>query len=110
MAGTGSTSIRSYDFFVGGAISGVAATGLYAENAHEFVDTVDGTPFLSHTVVIENTGAENILFRFSAASGAAPVTHGIVLPTETIQFDFKRARRIYLSGIVAASAFRVWAR
>jgi len=108
MAGTQETSIRSYNFFVAGPITGAGVTGLYAENVHEFVDVDDGTPFQSHSIIIANDGAADIAFRFTADPGGGG-PHGVVKPTEQLPLEFNRGRRIYLSGTVAGSAFRLWA-
>lgn len=105
MAGPGNTSIRSYNFFVDSTLQG---GGAYGENLHEFIDVDDLTPFLSHSILIVNDGAAAIDFRFSAPTGAAPASHGQVAASEQLQLDFKRARRIYLSG-TAGTAFRIWA-
>jgi len=104
MAGPGNTSIRSYNCFVDGAIAGA---GTYAENQHDFIDLDDGTPFLSHSILIVNDGAADINFRFAPDTGGG-VSHGLVATNEQLQLDFKRSRRIYLSG-TAANAFRLWA-
>jgi hypothetical protein len=108
MAGTGNTSIRSYNFFATGAIAGAGAVGLYAENLLEFVDLDDGTPFTPHSIMIVNDGAADINFRFAADPGGG-ASHGAVKTTEPLQLDFKRSRRLYLSGTVAGSGYRVWA-
>jgi len=104
MAGTRESSIRSYNFFVDSTIQG---GGTYAENKHEFVDVDDDTPFLSHSITIVNDSVNDISFRFTADPGGGPA-HGLVTQNETLQLDFKRARRIYLSG-TAGSEFRLWA-
>lgn len=103
MAGTGQTSIRSYNFFVDSTI----AAGGYATNQHDFIDADDQTPFLSHSILIVNDSSNPITFRFTADSGGG-APHGIVAASEQLQLDFKRARRIYLTG-TTADAFRVWA-
>jgi len=103
MAGTGKSSIRSYNFFVNSTVQ----SGGFPANQHEFVDVDDGTPFLSHSVVIANDSANDIDFRFSPDPGTG-ASHGQVSNGETLQLDFKRARRIFLSG-TAGSAFRLWA-
>jgi hypothetical protein len=104
MAGTSGTSVRSYNFFVDSTIQG---GGTYAENAHEFIDVDDQTPFLSHSILIVNDGGSDITFRFSADPGGG-AAHGLVEANETLQLDFKRAKRIYLAG-AAGVAFRLWA-
>ena len=108
MAGTGNTSIRSYNFFSSGAIVGAASTGTFAENQHDFIDVDDGTLFLSKSLIISNDGSVDIQFRFSADPGTA-AAHGVVKSTETLQLDFKRSRRVFLSGVKTGSAFRLWA-
>jgi len=94
MAGTQETSIRSYNFYFDGTIAG---GGTYAENVLEFVDVDDGTPFVSHTLIFSNDGATDLLFRFTADPGGAS-EHGRIMAGETLQMDFKRVRRVYLSG------------
>ena len=103
MAGTRETSIRSYNYFVDSAI----VAGGYGANKLEFVDLDDGTPFLSHSILIINDGAAAITFRFTADPGSG-VPHGLVSNGETLQLDFKRARQIYLTG-TALNAYRLWA-
>lgn len=104
MAGTGQTSVRSYNFFSDTTIQG---GGTYAENVLEFVDVDDQTPFRSHTVVFSNDGATDLSFRFTADPGGG-AAHGRVRAGETLQMDFRREQRVYLSG-AAALAFRFWA-
>jgi hypothetical protein len=105
MAGTGNTSVRSYSFFVETTVQGA---GTYAENVLEFVDDVDGTPFLSQSILIENDGATALSFRVTADPGTA-VAHGVVLAGEKIHMDYRRERRIYFAG-APALAFRFSAR
>ena len=104
MAGTGNTSIRSYNFFFDGTIAG---GGAYAENVLEFIDIDDQTPFVSHTIIFSNDGATDLLFRFTADPGGA-AEHGRIQAGETLQMDFKRVRRVYLSG-AAGLTVRFWA-
>lgn len=104
MAGTGNTSIRSYNFFVDGVIGGA---GTYADNAHNFIDVDDSTPFLSNSMIFSNDGVSDLSFRFTPDPGAGPA-HGVVEAGETLQMDFKRSRRIFFSGAVGL-AFRFWA-
>lgn len=104
MAGTGITSIRSYNFF---SESTIAGSGSFAENVLEFVDVDDGTPFLSHSMIFSNDGATDFTFRFTADPGSG-AAHGSVKAGETLQLDFKRVRRVYIAG-AAALAFRFWA-
>lgn len=108
MAGTGNSSIRSYNYYASGSLTGAGATGTYGENQFDFVDVDDQTPFLSHSIIISNEGGGIISYRFTPDPGGG-AAHGTVLVNETLQLDFKRARRIYLSGTVAGSDFRLWA-
>ena len=103
MAGTGNTSVRSYNFFSDTAL----VAGGYNANAREFIDLDDGTPFLSQTVMIANDGASDLDYRFAADPGGG-AKHGVVLAGETITLEHKRARRLFLNG-AAALAVRVWA-
>jgi hypothetical protein len=103
MAGTGNTSIRSYNFFVGATV----VTGGYAANEHIFIDADDGTNFTSKTVIFFNDSGNTIDIRFSPdPGGGAP--HMRALANEPVTLDFKRAKRIYLSG-ANGSAFRIHA-
>lgn len=104
MAGTKETSIRSYNFYVDTTIGG--ATGAYAENVLEFVDIDEGVPFISHTLIFSNDGATDLLFRFAADPGGGG-PHGRVRAGETLQMDFKRVRRVYLSG-APGLPYRFW--
>lgn len=104
MSGTGETSIRSYTFFADTVLAG---GGNYAENQFDFIDMDGAGPFISHSILIANDGGSNLSFRFSADPGSGPA-HGRVEAGETLQMDFKRARRIFLSG-TAGLTFRLWA-
>ena len=104
MAGTGNTSVRSYNFFVGGTID---ATGAYNNNRFEFIDVDDQTPFLSHTMIFSNDGATTLSFRFTPDDGSG-TAHGFVQAGETLQMDFKRVRRVFFAG-APALAYRFWA-
>ena len=104
MAGTGATSIRSYNYYFDGVILG---TGIYAENLHDFIDVDDGTHFRSHSIVFSNDGAADFTFRYTPdPGGGAP--HGRVRAGETLQMDFRREMRVYIAG-VPGIALRVWA-
>lgn len=104
MAGTGNTSIRSYNFFTETTIAG---GGTYAENQFDFIDVDDGTPFLSNSMVFANDGATDLSFRITPDPGGGD-PHGVIKAGETLQMDFKRARRVFLAG-TAGLAFRFWA-
>jgi len=104
MAGTGNTSVRSYNFFVSGTI----AAGGYAANEHIFIDADDGTTnFTSKTVILFNDSANVIDIRFSPDPGGG-TPHMRALANEPVTLDFKRAKRAYLSATVG-SAFRLTA-
>jgi hypothetical protein len=100
MAGTGTTSIRCYNYFLDTAL---VAPGTYVANGpNNFVDP-DGTPFLSNTIQIVNDGATNLWFSFDGIAD-----HGRVLPGEALTQDFRRERRIWFRG-TTGSAYRFWA-
>lgn len=103
MAGTGSSSVRSYNFF----FDGVIVVGGFAANEHVFIDADDGTPFLSKTVQIINGAATDLTFRWSPDPGAG-APHGRVAGNEPLTQDFRRERRIYITGTTGA-AYRLFA-
>jgi hypothetical protein len=103
MAGTGDTSIRSYNYF---ADSTLAGGGTYAENEHQFLNQDDGKPFRSHSFQLVNDGATDLFFRI-AAPGAGPA-HGRLKTGESITQDFRRLTALWLQG-TGGSAFRLWA-
>ena len=103
MAGTGNTSIRSYNFF----FSGVIVVGGFAANEHIFIDADDGTPFTSKTVQILNDAGTALSFRFSPDPGTG-TPHGILVGNEPLTQDFRRERRIYITGTTGA-AYRIFA-
>jgi len=97
MAGTGTTSIRSYTFFRDATI---AAPGTYVANGpFAFVDG-DLTPFLSASVMLINDGATDVWFSFDGVTDAFRVR-----PGEPITHDFRRARQVWFRG-TAATPFR----
>ena len=104
MAGTGNTSIRSYNFFVAGTI----VAGGYAQNKHVFNDADSGINFTAKTVIVFNDSGNPIDIRFSPdTTGSAP-PHMRALANEPVTLDFKREKQIFLSG-TGGSAFRVHA-
>jgi len=103
MAGTGNTSIRSYNF----AADTVIVVGGFAANEFVFVDVDDGTPFTSKTVMIINDAGTDLTFRFSPDPGTG-VPHGRVAANEPMTFDFRREKRVYITGTTGA-AFRIFA-
>ena len=100
MAGTGNTSIRSYNFFLDGTI---AASGLYTDNFHAFVDTGSGVIFQSQTIMLLNDSANDIWFSFDGVND-----HGRVVTSEKFTQDFRRERQIWFRG-TGADTFRFWA-
>ena len=106
MAGTGSTSIRSYNFFQSSTIGG---TGLYTDavNALPFVDDDSGVIFTSHTIQLINDSANSIFFRVAPDPGAGP-DHGEVKPGEALTQDFRRLKQLFVRG-TAGDAYRFWA-
>jgi len=101
MAGTGDTSIRTYNFHIDSVLAGA---GTYVDNGpFEFIDEIDGTPFLCMTMQFVNDGAAEMFFSFDGIND-----HGRVIAGETLTQPFRRAKRIWLRG-VAANAFRFWA-
>jgi len=103
MAGTGNTSIRSYNFFADATI----ANGGFAANEFIFIDADDGTPFTSKTVLIINDALSDMTFRWSPDPGTG-APHGRVAAGEPLSFDFRREKRVYLTGTTGA-AFRIFA-
>lgn len=101
MAGTGSTSIRSYNFFV----SSTVAAGGFNANQHDFIDVDDGTNFTSKVVIIRNDSGNTLNVRFSSDPGTG-TPHLSLLANEEISLDFRREKRIFLDG-TGGSAFRV---
>lgn len=104
MAGTGETSIRSYNYFVDTTIQG---GGTYAENAHPFVDQESGVIFTSHSFQFANDSAADVFFRIvDPASGVTD--HGRIAGGEVLSQDFRRMKAIWFRG-TPGSAFRFWA-
>lgn len=102
MAGTGHTSVRTYNVYQEGT---TVAGGTYAQGEIDFIDMVDATPFRSQGIIIVNDNAllgADILFSFDGTN-----LHGKVKPQEIITFDYRRETKIYLKS-VAASGYRVW--
>ena len=101
MAGTGNTSIKSYNFFVQAKVE---ATYI-ADGGHDFVDSESGVIFLSHTVLLSNDTPLDIWFSYDGVND-----YGRVLRDEVLQMDFRRERKIWLRGTVGPTNFvRFWA-
>jgi len=98
--GTGTTSVRSYNFFLDSTIQG---TGSYADNGpHDFEDP-DGTNFVSHSLMWINDSGHDIWFSFNGTDD-----HGRVAAGEPLSQDFRHEKRIWFRG-TAGDPFRFWA-
>jgi len=96
-----STSVRSYNFFFDGNVTNTA----FATAAPlEFKDPNMETLFTSHSIMISNDGAANLLFSFDGVND-----HGRVAAGEALQQDFRRERRIWVRTDGAAIPARIWA-
>jgi len=104
MAGTGETSIRSYNYFVDSTIQGA---GTYTDNVLVFEDLDTTNPFTSHSIMLANDAGSDIYFRVAPDTGGLP-DHGRVKAGESLVQDFRRLKAIYLKGTPGA-AFRFWA-
>jgi len=98
MAGTKSTSIKSYIFYSEGNVS----------NSNNFADLpltfMDGTTnFLSQSVLLANDSANSIQFSFDGTN-----VHGTAKTNEKVTFDFMKFKKIWLRSSVS-SAYRFWA-
>lgn len=101
MAGTGETSIRSYNFFLDTTIQGA---GTYVLNGpHEFIDTASGINFTSHTIQLLNDSGNPIWYSFDGVND-----HGKVLASEKFTQDFRREKKIWFRG-TGTDPFRFWA-
>lgn len=101
MAGTGNTSIKSYDFYHEGTIVG----NTFAQNVLTFIDTTSVVNFLSTGIIVVNDGAGNMLLSFDGST-----THGLVKPGEVLTFDWRKKKRIFLNGVGGSTPdYRVWA-
>jgi len=104
MAGTGETSIRSYNYFVDTTIQGA---GAYADNELVFEDLDTSNPFTSHSIMLANDAGSDIYFRIAADPGGG-ADHGRIKTGEVLTQDFRRLKAIWLKGTPGA-AFRFWA-
>jgi hypothetical protein len=98
MAGTGDTSIKSYDFYNAGTAGAAFAL-------QSFLDTTTGVNFISTGIIIVNDGAGNLQISFDGTT-----VHGLIQPAEVITFDWRRKKGIYLRGIGGSTPnWRLWA-
>jgi hypothetical protein len=100
MAGTRTTSIRSYNYFLDVTVTNAAYV---LANPNEFVDP-DGTPFLSASLLFTSDGGGDIYFSFDGVND-----HGRVKINETLQMDYRRQRRVWLRKATADVPCRFWA-
>lgn len=105
MAGPGSTSVRSYNFYFDDS---VANTTYDPAAPLEFIDSTTDpdleTPFVSHSIMWSNDGAADLFFSFDGVND-----HGRVRAGEALQQDYRRARRVWLRTAGAAIPTRLWA-
>lgn len=100
MAGTNTTSIKTYSFYSEG---NTPNTNVFADALFEFVD-IDRA-FVSQAIVICNDnggGGASIQISFDGT-----VNHGTIKAGEKLVMDFKRAPKIYLRS-AAVSAYRLY--
>lgn len=100
MAGTRTTSIRSYNYYLELTVANAAYD---LPNPYEFVDP-DGTPFLSNSVLFAADTGGDIYFSFDGVND-----HGRVILNETLQMDYRRERRIWFRKATVNSTLRFWA-
>lgn len=102
MAGTKTSSVRSYDLYAEGTTPN---TNVFADAEIDFIDQNDGTPFLSQGIILTNDNSSpgaDILFSFNGTT-----VQGRAKPGDKIAFDFRHERKIFLKSS-ALSAFRLW--
>jgi len=59
--------------------------------------------FTSQGIILSNDSVTVIFFSLDSITD-----HGAILVGETVQFDFIRARQIWLRGTVGGEAYRLW--
>lgn len=102
MAGTNTTSVRTYSFYAEGTTPN---TNAFADAIFEFVDMPSGREFTSQAVILANDnagGGANIQFSFDGTTN-----HGTLKAGEKLVMDFKRATKIHLRSS-AASVYRLY--
>jgi len=104
MAGTGVSSVRSYNYYADTVLAGA---GTYVDNEHQLLNQDDGKPFMSHSFQLVNDGATDLFFRIEEPGVGLP-DHGRLKAGESITQDFRRLRSMWLRGTPGA-AFRFWA-
>lgn len=102
MAGTRTTSVRSYRFYTR---SDPALTTNFADCQLTFIDKDDNrTNFLSQGVIIANDdNASEIQFSFDGTT-----VEGDLLPQESMNFFTFRHKVIYLRGAAGGEPYRLW--
>lgn len=102
MAGTNTTSIKTYSFYAEGTTPN---TNVFANAEFDFVDMPSGRAFVSQAVIIANDNASpgaSIQFSFDGT-----VNHGTIMAGEKLVMDFKRASKIFLRS-TAVSTYRLY--
>lgn len=103
MAGTGNSSVRSYQLYAEGLTPN---TNVFADAQINFLDEGDGTPFRSQGIIIKNDnagGGADILFSFDGTT-----VHGRAKAGDMITFDFRRETMVFLKSS-SNSSYRFWA-
>lgn len=106
MAGTGTSSIASYNFTLD---TTVQATGDYDSNEHDFINDFDGAfnvglNFQSHSIMLLNFSTTNdLFFSFDGVND-----HGRVPADRQVTQDFRRVKKIWFRGTVG-EPFQFWA-
>ena len=99
MSGTGTTSVRSYTFFLDATIGVVA----FPTDPVLFIDQDSGINFTSHSIMFSNDGVVDLFFSFDGIN-----IHGRVAAGESLQQDYRRQKQIWLSA-PAGLDIRFWA-
>jgi len=80
-------------------------TSVFAGTHYDFIDDIDGTRFVSTTVLITNDSTNTVEVSFDGVN-----VHGHVLGNETLTMDKRREQEIWLrSAAPALDNFRLWA-
>jgi hypothetical protein len=105
MAGTGNSSVRSYDFYRDSTLGAPALTTAFVDVGLTFTDDLSQTEFLSFAVMLANDHTtSDIFFSWDGVN-----VHGRVTPGTNVSFEHKRKRQIYLRGTAGGETYRLWA-
>lgn len=105
MPGANVHSIISYNFHLDTVLAG---GGGYADNEHDFVNSMDGAfndgiIFQSQSIMFFNHSGSDIFFSFDGVND-----HGRVPSLLSITQDYRRVKKIWLRG-GAGLAYQFWA-